>query len=151
MRIRRVPETSSRRAIDDGVASSAGVHARHPRAVESLLELQRTIGNRATRRLGDVPPTVEDRIRNARGGGQPLPAQLRAPMETAFAIDFGSVRAHTDRHADELSRSLEAWEFTTGEDIFFRHGAYDVGSRRGRALIAHELAHVVQQRAGLVP
>jgi hypothetical protein len=60
------------------------------------------------------------------------------------------VRAHTSPEADDLSRELGAKAFTTGQDVFFREGAYDPGSTAGRELIAHELSHVVQQGTGQV-
>jgi hypothetical protein len=49
-----------------------------------------------------------------------------------------------------LNQQLSAKAFTTGQDIFFRQGAYDPGSGNGRELIAHELTHVVQQSTGAV-
>jgi hypothetical protein len=55
---------------------------------------------------------------------------------------------HTDARSDALNRALEARAFTTGQDIFFRSGEYDPGSAAGQALLAHELAHVVQQHDG---
>jgi hypothetical protein len=66
-------------------------------------------------------------------------------MEQSFGSDFGGVRVHTDRNADAMSRAIQAQAFTSGKDIFFRQGEYNSASQRGRHLIAHELAHVVQQ------
>src|SRR5207244_992732 len=57
---------------------------------------------------------------------------------------------HTDATADTLSRALEAVAFTTGSDVYFRHGAYDPEGAGGRRLLAHELTHVVQQ-SGAAP
>jgi hypothetical protein len=67
-------------------------------------------------------------------------------MERALGADLSGVRIHADRRADELSRLLQARAFTTGQHVFFRRGAYDPVSSGGRALLAHELTHVVQQR-----
>ena len=53
---------------------------------------------------------------------------------------------HTDAHAAELSRAVSARAFTVGSDIFFAAGEYSPGTPHGNELIAHELAHVVQQR-----
>ena len=69
-------------------------------------------------------------------------------MERAFCAEFRSVRLHADAHSDQLNRSLQARAFTTGQDIFFRLGAYAPGTRGGQELLAHELSHVVQQNAG---
>src|SRR5262249_16609741 len=81
----------------------------------------------------------------ARGGGQPLAENVRAPMERAFGVGFGRVRVHTDANAVALNRSMRARAFTTEQDIFFKEGEYHPGCKEGRELIAHELAHVVQQ------
>ncbi|MGF2039755.1 MAG: DUF4157 domain-containing protein [Nostoc sp. CmiVER01] len=88
---------------------------------------------------------VEEGIQRARGGGQPLANSIREPMEQAFGADFSRVRVHTDSQADHLNQSIQAKAFTTGQDVFFRQGAYEPGSRGGQELLAHELTHVVQQ------
>ncbi|BAZ78769.1 DUF4157 domain-containing protein [Sphaerospermopsis kisseleviana CS-549] len=93
---------------------------------------------------------LETSINQARGGGQPLGDNIRKPMEQAFGADFGGVKVHTDSHSDGLNRSIQARAFTTGQDIFFRQGEYNPGSRGGQELLAHELTHVVQQNGGMV-
>ena len=90
-------------------------------------------------------PDLEAAIQRARGSGQPLSRGIRAPMEQAFGADFGGVKVHTGSESDTLNRSIQARAFTTGQDVFFRQGAYDHGSRSGQELLAHELTHVVQQ------
>src|SRR2546425_936300 len=67
-------------------------------------------------------------------------------MESAFGEDFAGVRVHADPEAHALASRLEALAFTTERDIFFAQGTYSPGSSSGRALLAHELAHVVQQK-----
>jgi uncharacterized protein DUF4157 len=57
------------------------------------------------------------------------------------------VRVHTDAESDALNQGVSAVAFTTGNDVFFRQGAYSPGSQEGQALLAHELTHVVQQRS----
>jgi hypothetical protein len=94
---------------------------------------------------GAVDPQVEQAVRGARGGGQPLPGRVRAPMERALGADFRGVRLHTDAQADQFSRMLGARAFTTGQEIFFRQGEYHPDGMPGQRLLAHELAHVVQQ------
>ncbi|MGF2039752.1 MAG: DUF4157 domain-containing protein [Nostoc sp. CmiVER01] len=88
---------------------------------------------------------VEVGIKRARGGGQPLADSIREPMEQAFGADFSRVKVHTNAQADQLNQSIQAKAFTTGQDVFFRQGEYQPGSRGGQELIAHELTHVVQQ------
>jgi hypothetical protein len=88
---------------------------------------------------------LETSINQARGGGQPLGDNIRKPMEQAFGADFGGVKVHTDSRSDQLNQSIQARAFTTGQDVFFRQGEYNPGSRGGQELLAHELTHVVQQ------
>ena len=71
-------------------------------------------------------------------------------MEQAFGADFGGVKVHTDSRSDQLNQSIQARAFTTGQDVFFRQGEYNPGSRGGQELLAHELTHVVQQNGGTV-
>lgn len=97
-----------------------------------------------------VTPKLEAGIERSRPGGQPLSAHIRNPMEQAFGTDFSHVRVHTDAAADQLNRSIQAKAFTTGQDVFFRQGAYEPGNRGGQELIAHELTHVVQQNGATV-
>jgi hypothetical protein len=101
-------------------------------------------------RGGVVDSEVQQAVRRARGGGQPLPDSVRRVLEEAFGADFQRVRVHADAEADRLNRRLDALAFTFGTDIFFRTGEYDPGSGGGRAVIAHELTHV-QQQAGAPP
>jgi hypothetical protein len=93
---------------------------------------------------------LETSINQARGGGQPLADDIREPMEQAFGADFSGVKVHTDTQSDQLNRSIQARAFTTGQDVFFRQGEYNPGSRGGQELLAHELTHVVQQNGGAV-
>ncbi len=88
------------------------------------------------------PGTVAARM----GAGQPLHAGAKHRMELAFGQDFSSVRVHTDGAAAHLAGDLSATAFTLGRDIVFGKSEYQPGTLRGDALLAHELAHVVQQR-----
>ena len=122
---------------------------------QSLLRLQRDYGNHfvghVLRRAdgmegeGGGMDAIERSIDNARGSGNSMDHRTRSGMESAFGADFSGVRIHTDHGADTLSRSLNARAFTTGSDVFFRHGEYNPGTSSGRELLAHELTHVVQQ------
>jgi hypothetical protein len=80
-------------------------------------------------------------------GGAPLPAAARHHFEPRFGRDFGDVRVHTGAEAADSARELNAYAYTFGRDVVFGAGQYDPGSSAGRRLIAHELAHVVQQDA----
>ncbi len=80
------------------------------------------------------------------GPGRPLDGSARGRMESAFGHPFGDVRIHVDDRAAALSRDLEARAFTLGTHVAFGGGEYRPGTPMGDALLAHELAHVVQQR-----
>jgi hypothetical protein len=94
---------------------------------------------------GEASPDLAAAITSARGSGQPLESGLQAAMEKAIGADFRGVRVHTDAQSDQLNQAIQAKAFTTGQDVFFRSGAYQPHSCSGQALIAHELTHVVQQ------
>jgi hypothetical protein len=98
----------------------------------------------------DASTELESAINNARGRGQPLPPRLNHQIGQAMGADFSGVRVHTDTQSDQLNRSIQAKAFTTGQDVFFRQGAYQPDSRSGQELIAHELTHVVQQNRSSV-
>ncbi|MCF4968337.1 eCIS core domain-containing protein [Nostoc sp. CMAA1605] len=97
-----------------------------------------------------APPDLEASIQGLRGSGQPLTDSIREPMEQAFGANFSGVKVHTDSQSDQLNQLIQAKAFTTGQDIFFRQGAYNPSSNGGQELIAHELTHVVQQNGGAV-
>ncbi|NTV64523.1 MAG: DUF4157 domain-containing protein, partial [Oscillochloris sp.] len=85
------------------------------------------------------------RIGTRQGGGRPLSSELRSFMEPRFGTDFSAVRLHTDGEAAQISDTLHAQAFTYGHDIYLGAGKYRPESGEGRHLLAHELAHVVQQ------
>jgi hypothetical protein len=85
-------------------------------------------------------------VKAALGQGQPLDSSLRSQMESAFDHDFSHVQVHTGVKAGALSTGFNARAFTIGNDIAFGAGEYRPGTLIGDAIMAHELAHVVQQR-----
>lgn len=97
-------------------------------------------------RKGGAKETNNPReIRAGLSAGQSLDGGVRTRMESVFGHDFSGVRVHTDSNAAALSSSLNARAFTIGGDVAFGTGEYQPGTLIGDALIAHELAHVVQQ------
>ena len=98
---------------------------------------------------GEAPTGVEARIdRMRQGPAQKLGDPLRDKMEPHLGQDLGGVRMHTDRAAGEAADALNAKAFTVGNDVFFGPGQYDPESSGGLHLIAHEVAHTVQQGGG---
>ena len=118
-------------------------------------KLQRLSESKVIRRKeaiagGTASADLESSIQSARGSGQSLDANLQQSMGQAMGADFSGVKVHTDSQSDQLNKSIQAKAFTTGQDVFFRQGAYEPSSRGGQELIAHELTHVVQQNGGVV-
>jgi Domain of unknown function (DUF4157) len=95
-------------------------------------------------------PDVET-LQGELGSGRELDSTPRSRMESVFGQSFSHVRIHTDANASRLSSELNARAFTIGGDIAFASGEYQPGTPIGDALIAHELAHVVQQGAANAP
>lgn len=79
--------------------------------------------------------------------GRPLDTETRAAMEPRFAHDFGNVRVHTDSEAAASARSIHAQAYTVGSNVVFGQGEFRPRTDEGQSLIAHELAHVVQNDA----
>lgn len=100
-------------------------------------------------RLGGsaVDDDTAAQISEARGGGSPLPGDVRGPFEKGLGSGLGGVRVHTDARADTLARKVDAVAFTTGQDVFFRQGTYAPATDVGRQVLAHEVAHTVQSGA----
>lgn len=93
-----------------------------------------------------IPPIVQDVLRSP---GQPLDAATRSFMEPRFGHDFSKVRVHADGPAAESARGVNALAYTVGRDVVFDSGQYAPSTREGTRLLAHELAHVVQQSRGV--
>ena len=112
-----------------------------------ILALQRTAGNRAVDRLLRAlgPPAAGSVVR---GAGEPLDPTTRTAMEDRLGHDFRAVRVHTGSKADDSARALNAKAYTVGSDLVFSRGRYAPGTAEGERLLAHELAHVVQQTRG---
>jgi Domain of unknown function (DUF4157) len=88
-----------------------------------------------------APNGVHDALR---APGEPLEVGLRQKMEAAFHADFSSVRVHTDERAARSALSVNAMAYASGRDIVFSPGRFSPHSGEGQRLLAHELAHVVQ-------
>ncbi len=88
---------------------------------------------------------AEEAVCSLHGGGIPLGEAERAFFEPRFGADFSRVRLHMGSASGEMAESLHARAFTVGGDIAFGAGRYSPGTEEGLRLLAHELAHVVQQ------
>lgn len=98
----------------------------------------------ASRPAVSAEPATAER----QGGGRPLPPTTRERMERSFGRSFADVRVHEGSEAAASARGQGAEAFTQGNHITFGEGRYQPGSEAGERLLAHELAHVVQQQGG---
>jgi len=121
--------------------------------------LHRWTGNRAVTALLHAPSRsardanalaaapAGDTVRDVtRAPGEPLDADTRTHMERELGQELGSVRIHRDSEAARSAEALDALAFTSGSRIVFAAGRYAPSTPEGHRLLAHELAHVIQQR-----
>jgi hypothetical protein len=122
--------------------------------------MQQTVGNAAVQRFlaqrsgvgtSEVDDETQASINSKRGSGQALDGGIAAKAGSAMDHDFSDVNVHTDSQSDQLNNQIGAKAFTTGNDIYFKEGAYDPNSGDGQRLISHELTHVVQQSGNTSP
>ncbi|MGB8510859.1 MAG: DUF4157 domain-containing protein, partial [Pyrinomonadaceae bacterium] len=79
------------------------------------------------------------------GAGQPLGGEERAYFEPRLGYDLSGVRVHSGEEAARSAGGVDALAYTVGRDIVFGAGQYAPGTTAGKSLLAHELAHVIQQ------
>jgi len=92
-----------------------------------------------------APPIVHEVLRSP---GQPLDAATREFMEPRFGHDFSRVRVHCDAGAAAAAEAVHARAYTAGSNVAFGANEYAPANARGRELLAHELAHTIQQERG---
>jgi hypothetical protein len=145
-------------AVVQRLSSGAALH--NPRVVPD----GRGSRVRPAPNAGDEPASTPGRVRRSatgsgpvseavtgdldavrRTGGRPMDEPLRRRMELGFGADLGAVRVHTGPEVDSLNDRLAARAFTVGSDVFFRGGVPDTTTAAGTHLVAHELAHTMQQ------
>lgn len=133
-------KVESRVRASSSQPAAAGPHG-------DILELQRSAGNQAVDALsqGQIPHAVQSVVNS---GGQPLEPDIRTQMGSRFGHDFREVRIHTDARAADSAKLLNAKAYTVGRDVVFSEGRYSPDAIEGKRLLAHELAHVIQQSRG---
>lgn len=104
-----------------------------------------TLQRSATQRdhPGTAPPIVHEVLRSP---GQLLDVATRAYMESRFGQDFGNVRVHTGAQAAASAQAVDAQAYTVGRDIVFAEDRFAPATLDGKRLLAHELAHTLQQQ-----
>jgi len=137
-RVMRMPQSRSPRACACGGECS---RCRAEQGVHEHLQAKLDPPNDA---VEISAPTLIDHALSSQG--QQLDPTTRGFMEANFGRDLNKVRIHTGARAAESARSISARAFTVGNDIVFGEGQYAPYHTEGRRLLAHELAHVMQQR-----
>ena len=96
--------------------------------------------------LAAAPPQVKLSVVRASNaaGGAPLAPAVKSELERSFKADLSAVRVHADGNAREVAVTLAARAVTHGSHVFLGPGE----SANDIPLMAHEVAHVVQQRGG---
>lgn len=89
-------------------------------------------------------PEFQSKLESSKGGGQALDDNTRGEMESKMSSDFGDVKIHTGKEAQQLSANINAKAFAHGQDIYFGQNQYDPESKDGKELLAHELVHTQQ-------
>lgn len=149
--------TESRGPLAPAVPPAAGLRlqrkcacGQHTVAGGQCSGCQKQKGSLQRRAIGaetdnQIPPIVHDVLNSP---GQPLDTSTRSFMEPRFRHDFSGVRVHTDQRAAESAHAVNAAAYTVGQNIVFTNQMFRPGEANGRHLLAHELAHVVQQSHG---
>jgi len=95
-----------------------------------------------------IGPGMLDDMQQSASGGKSLTLDLRRSFETSFGHSLNDVRIISDAKATQIADQLDARAFTVGNNIWFSHGEFRPDTVDGRRLLAHELAHTVQQGSG---
>jgi len=145
-----MPEEEQEPVQTKPLASSITPLVQRETAPEEVDEDQEQVQTKPLQRVAEdgssqTSSDIETQLNSSKGGGSPLPDEVRSFMEPRFGADFSSVQVHTDGEAVQMSQELGAQAFTHGSDIFFGAGRYNPSSSDGKQLLAHELTHVVQQ------
>mgnify|MGYP001186452281 CR=1 FL=1 len=119
------------------------------RPMAGILGLQRSAGNASVGQLlGDERSPVQDLLSSS--AGQPLDRETQALMQSRLGHDFSDVRVHADGQATESAKAVNAHAYTVGTNVVFQSDKYSPSTESGQKMLAHELTHVVQQKAGPV-
>jgi hypothetical protein len=125
------------------------------RNMSGMMQRQHTLGQHVSVQRDATGPGIDaaapSMVRDVISSpGRPLDASTRAAMEPRFGHDFSNVRVHSDDRAAASARAVNANAYTAGNHVAFGAGKYAPETQGGQRLMAHELAHVVQQSSGPV-
>jgi hypothetical protein len=136
-RVMTMPEATPQRAVDPSITAQSVPDDEHRRSIDRSSQDASDAG---------LHPDAEHAVHAAsKSAGQPLPVTLQRKFGDALNADLTGVRIHTGSQSVEAAKAISARAYTTGGDIHFNQGQYDPHSPQGQHLLAHEVAHTVQQ------
>lgn len=100
--------------------------------------------NRFAEENTEPKQNISGYIQNISNGGEPLPRQTQTFFSRRFGYNFKDIKIHNNSEASDSARQIKAKAYTVGKNIVFNKGEYNPDTKKGQSLIAHELAHVVQ-------
>ena len=146
-------EPKDRRIREGSTRLNQGVRPSRPTGpLSDVLALQRVLGNRAVSRLIENGLRAEDELVSAARpvvegeGGWPLDFATRREMESKLGHDLGDVRIDTGAEAARSARELHGEAYAIGRHVVLGAGIPSLETPSGRAVLAHELVHVIQWR-----
>lgn len=139
--------TSHRRTEPDPWASVEGLHFQPGETLDAFSDVIQGIAvqRKAAGRAGEGRGAAQAVERASYDTGAPLPVDLRERFESSLGANLSEVRIHTGSASASAAATVGAKAYTTGQDIHFAAGTYDPSSKPGQQLLAHEVAHTVQQ------
>jgi len=106
------------------------------------------MGSVQEKKIPEPNPQFTSEIKKSKGVGNPLSRQTKSQMEGAFGKSFSGVNIHSDEQSTRMANEINAKAFTIGSDIYFQSNYFNPKHGVGKRLLAHELAHTLQQNNG---
>jgi hypothetical protein len=129
----------------EGRCPGCGLPFVRPGAGHGLSIRRSALPSEAGRTVTDVAAPTIGFIHGSMRGGEPLPPTVRRSLEQAYNTRLAGVRVHASEAAGQAAAALHAKAFSLGSTIWFGQGRYRPDTRAGRRLLAHEVAHTIQQ------
>lgn len=134
--------------VDQDIAPGRG--ARSAQLMAPAYPIASGLIRRKARDANGVADGAEQAIATAASSsGHSLPLPIMRKFESSVGVDLSTVRVHTGAESAAAAAAVGAKAYTVGQDIHFGADHYDPWSAAGQHLLAHEVAHTVQQRGGM--
>jgi hypothetical protein len=125
-------------------SSSHALSGLHPNPAVARHMMNKLVQRRAERKESEAD--APEQLQRADGsGGAALPEKLQEKFGGSLGTDVSDVRVHTGSESAAAAKSVNARAYTVGKNVHFADGQYQPESEAGEELLAHEVAHTVQQ------